>query len=123
MTRGVISTTVSLLRTLSSLLENNQPTTGTSLRPGTPLRRRVVLFLIRPPIRIDWPSSASSWVVTSVLFLDGMPSASEPELTSGWIFIRIRPRWSTEGTTLRITPVSRYCTLSVVTRFIVVVTL
>jgi len=52
--------------------------TGRSPRPGTPLRRRTALFLIRPPIRIDWPSSASNWVVTSVLFLEGTPSAIEP---------------------------------------------
>ena len=73
-------------------------------------------------MKIDWPSSHTSSVVTSVLFFEGMPAFRDAELISGWTFISTRPRWSTDGVTFRITPDSRNWMLSVVTRLIVVVT-
>ena len=74
-------------------------------------------------MNIDWPSPEINSVVTWVLFFDGTPAAKEAELTSGCTFSTTRPRWSTEGVTLRMMPDSRNWIDSVVTWLMVVVTL
>ena len=53
-------------------------------------------------MKIDCPSSAMR-VVDRVLFFDGMLLFTLAVLTSGWIFIGMRPRSSMDGVTRRIT--------------------
>ena len=63
------------------------------------------------------------FVVVSVVLADGRPRTTSPSLTSGWISIVTKPSSAIWGVIISFVPTSKNSIDSVVTAFIVVVTL
>src|SRR5690606_40826705 len=110
---GVISTTISLRVVLEFCWPNRPPMIGILLRPGRPLEPRLVSSVIRPARKTVSPLCTTALVFRRLVLMRTLPlsSGSPCGLLTSWTMSRNTvPSRVTRGRTLRMVPVSRYCT-------------